>query len=351
LARSSRGAFSAAIWARIGLQKGSLVVVPDEAKVVRLIFELYPRTGSIVTVAQRLTERGLRQVKKRKGGQCVPGRAWDKNSVLRVLRNDLYLGKVRGKDGTLYQGEHEALVSQDVFDRIAARLDGKSTGTLRRSRRFEFLLTGLLRCGPCDAAMTSSSARGRNGKPYRYYRCVRQQNEGTRCPTGLVAVDEVESAVVGQLRDAAGLGELRQAVLTQLGKDRNDEVRAAVEETNRESAALGVEARRILQAIGEAPTSKLLPTRLADVEAQMDVLTARAQELRDQLAGADAARLQSAKVVQLLEAFDGIWEALIAEERRELLHTLIRCVSVDPERGGLRIAFHDMDHAHSGVTA
>jgi site-specific DNA recombinase len=135
-------------YAQVPGRKGSLQVVPEEAKIVRLIFDLYLRTGSITAVAQRLNERGLRQVKKRKGGQASPGRSWDKNSVLRILRNDLYLGKVRSKDGTLYPAEHEALIPQDVFDRVAARLDKRTTGTLRRSREHEYLLTGLLHCGP-----------------------------------------------------------------------------------------------------------------------------------------------------------------------------------------------------------
>jgi hypothetical protein len=188
--------------------------------------------------------------------------------------------------------------------------------------------------------MTSSSARGRNGTRYRYYRCVKQQNEGKHCPSGLLGVDEVEAAVVSQLRDVTRAEELRDAILSQLGRDRGDEMRNALEETQSRSAELRGKARRLVQALSVAPTSKVVAAELTKVEGELEVLAHRDLQIRDQLAGAEAARAQGQKVAALLEAFDKIWEALVAQERSELLHVLIRSITVDPERGGLRIAFY-----------
>jgi hypothetical protein len=46
-------------------------------------------------------------------------------------------------------------------------------------------------------------------------------------------------------------------------------------------------------------------------------------------------------VAKLLDAFDEAWEALVPEERREVLRALIARVGVDPERGTLRVTFHE----------
>jgi hypothetical protein len=46
-------------------------------------------------------------------------------------------------------------------------------------------------------------------------------------------------------------------------------------------------------------------------------------------------------VAKLLDAFDEVWEALVPEERREVLRALIARVGVDPENGTLRVTFHE----------
>jgi len=74
--------------------------------------------------------------------------------------------------------------------------------------------TGLLRCGRCDAAMTSALGTGRTGKRYRHYRCMHQQTKGGRCPTGLLVADEVEAAVVTQVKEIAARGDVRQRILS-----------------------------------------------------------------------------------------------------------------------------------------
>jgi len=72
---------------------------------------------------------------------------------------------------------------------------------MRSSRRNDFLLTGLIRCVPCDAAMTSSLAKAAR-KVYRYYRCINDLH-GRDCVTGLLPADPVESSVIDPLRDTA----------------------------------------------------------------------------------------------------------------------------------------------------
>jgi len=81
---------------RVDRERRALEIIPEEAEVVRLAFELYLRTRSIGLTAKRLNARGFKQKKHvSKTGREVGGRPWDKNTVHRLLRNPLYVGKVR----------------------------------------------------------------------------------------------------------------------------------------------------------------------------------------------------------------------------------------------------------------
>jgi len=147
-------------------ERRRLKVVPEEARLVQLVFALYLRTRSIGEVARKLNALGHVQVRYAKGGVKAPGRPWDKNSIHRVLRNALYVGKARAKDGSLHPGEHDPIVALETFERAAASLDDRTTGRVHQSRKSEYLLTGLLRCGPCqEIGRTAGAESTRYGGP------------------------------------------------------------------------------------------------------------------------------------------------------------------------------------------
>jgi site-specific DNA recombinase len=138
-------------------QRRALEVVPEEAAIVKLAFELYERTLSVALTAQRLNARGLTLRTRVAEDGTNRSRPFNKNAVHRLLRNPLYVGKVRHNDD-LFLGEHEPIIDPDVFERVQRTLDLRAAGAgTRRPRRSESLLTGLLRCLPCDAAMSTST--------------------------------------------------------------------------------------------------------------------------------------------------------------------------------------------------
>lgn len=332
---------------RIDHDRRALAIVPEEATVVRLIFELYWRTRSICSVAQRLNALGHPQKRRvTRAGKTIGGGPWTKSGVHRVLRNPLYAGKVP-QGGELYRGEHEAIVGIDLFDRVQKSLKDRSTGRgPRQPRKPEYILTGVLRCVPCDAAMTSSRGRGSNGKSYRYYRCRKAQNEGTFCPNGLIPSGEVEAAVIAKVKEVGHHGEIRDRVLAQL--EANDgiwtEIRQQRERLTARLADLNAEAKRLLSAFTDAGAGgKLLAARLGEIEAEMDQVRVQLGDVEIRLSGAEGARSNAQRVTALLDSFGGVWEALVPAERRELLHLIVRRVYIDPDAGALRIVFHDLE--------
>jgi hypothetical protein len=48
-------------------------------------------------------------------------------------------------------------------------------------------------------------------------------------------------------------------------------------------------------------------------------------------------------VAEFLDGFDGLWDHLVPEERRELLRTLVRQVSVDAATRQLHVKLFDLE--------
>ncbi len=179
--------------------KHKLRVIEEEARLVRVIFDLYLRSRSVETVANELRARGVKQKRYRtQKGVRGGGGPWTANAVLTVLRNPLYVGKVRGQAGALHVGEHAGIVDEVTFAKAAATLDARTTGRVRSSRKDEYALAGILRCGPCGEPMAPSSVKSSAGRQNRYYRCRRHLRGADRCPTGLIAAEALETAVATQ---------------------------------------------------------------------------------------------------------------------------------------------------------
>lgn len=140
----------------------TLEIVPEEAAVVKLIFDLYLKGNGTFKISDHLHELGIKS---------ASGKRWAQTTINTILTNEHYLGKVRWyhkktvkaiKDGEvitrrptaeeylLYPGKHPAIIDEDVF--YAAQ---KRRGSLPKHKINTDLvnpLAGLLYCS-CGMAM------------------------------------------------------------------------------------------------------------------------------------------------------------------------------------------------------
>jgi site-specific DNA recombinase len=324
-----------------------LTIIPEEADLVRMMFELYVQTRSTGYVCHRLNELGFSTKKHTsKKGKVRGGKRWHKSAVYQVLRNPLYVGKIRGKGGELHRAQHESIVPLATFEKVAALMTERTTGRLRRNRKAEYLLTGILRCGPCSSAMTTGLGTGRKGQRYRYYRCVHQQSYGGHCPTGLLPAAKLEDAVVAHVKDVATKGDIRQRILDRFFDEKPALAAAEAERTVLLTRIddLNAESKRLLGAFSAAGAGggNTLAKRLGEIEAETDHLRIQLGEVEDRVRAMTSAKGQVERVTRMLESFSPMWDALIPHERRELLHLLVQRVTVDLDAGGFRVDFYDV---------
>ena len=167
-----------------------LVINEPEATTVRMIFERFVEVGSATTLARALAAEGVRTRR---------GRLVDKGFLYKLINNRVYIGDAVHK-GTAYPGEHEAIVTRALWDKVHGILRESPRVRAGRTRAATpALLKGLI-FGPTGCAMTPTHTR-RGDKLYRYYVSQSVLKRGAdACPVGRVPAAEIEGAVVDQLR-------------------------------------------------------------------------------------------------------------------------------------------------------
>jgi site-specific DNA recombinase len=176
-----------------------LVVHESEAEDVRLIFERYLELGCLTALARDLRERGtVTKVSRRRNGSIRGGIPFTKGPLAYLLRNRVYVGEVIHR-GQHYPGEHDPIVSPELFDAVQGELTAKAQGrgSVRVNRAS--LLMGRI-FDDRGNRMTPTTAK-KGGVRYRYYSsCVLAQ--GRREEAGSVPrvpAPEIEGLVLEAL--------------------------------------------------------------------------------------------------------------------------------------------------------
>ena len=145
-----------------------LVINPGEAKIVRTMFTIYLRLGCVRKLKNLLDQRQIRsKVRTSAAGETIGGRPLSRGALFHLLNNRIYLGEIVHK-GASFPGQHDAIVSQRLWDQVAAQLSNNdnahrtgqshSTPSLLAGKLFD---TKGIRFTPTHAV--------KNGKRYRYY--------------------------------------------------------------------------------------------------------------------------------------------------------------------------------------
>ena len=104
----------------------TLDIVPDEAQTVRRIFNLYDELGCLRLVERAAVEEGLRtKTREANDPKMRGGKPFSRGRIQNLLRNPLYIGKIRHKD-IIHEGQHSGIVDDEVFKRVQEKLDAAS---------------------------------------------------------------------------------------------------------------------------------------------------------------------------------------------------------------------------------
>ena len=317
-------------------QTHKLVVNPAEAEQVRAIFELYLEKPGLLSAAEELNRRGWTSKRwTTRKGHARGGRPFNKASLYKLLTNVVYPGRIRYKSET-HPGEHEAIVSPEVWQRVQIRLKNNVRGPeTREAMRFGAVLKGLLRCASCGCSMSPTHAKKNGHKCYRYYVCVHAQQRGWKvCPTKSISAEPVERFVVEQLRalsaDSDASARLRREDERRLEKV-SRECESARRDLFRDEGAVG----RLMKQL-EA-NRQLGGKRLAALERELETARHTAGLARERLRHLETARVAQQEAVDSWRLFDPEWETIESAAQSLILGRLVNHLEYDGPASRLRI--------------
>ena len=306
---------------------------------MRAVFKLYAEHRSLIPAVRELNRRGWTTKRwTTKEGRDHPGQPFTKNALYRLLTNVIYTGQVNHK-GTLYPGEHPAIVDAAVWQQVDDQLRGNGVNGGREVRnRYGALLRGLLHCDACGTGMTHTyTVKG--SRRYRYYVCLTAQQKGwDACPTKSVAAQMIEDSIVNRIR-ALG-AEPRIVLMT--ARHVREQNEAASKELTVELNVAQKELGRLqgeLVKVAATPGNGLRTDRLADLQERIRAAEIRAGEVRAELDALAAETVDEDDLRQALQAFDPVWKALNAADQTKVIRSVIERIGYDGRTGKIAVKF------------
>jgi site-specific DNA recombinase len=146
-----------------------LVIVEEEAELVRHIYARYLELGSVLPLAKELGDAGITSKRwTTRNGNQRGGLRIGHGVIYHILANRLYLGEIVHK-GQCHKGEHDAIIPVALFNAVAARLATQRVKrTTRKNKSSSSPLTGKL-FDSDGLPMRPSFAHGNKSRIYRYY--------------------------------------------------------------------------------------------------------------------------------------------------------------------------------------
>ena len=176
-----------------------VVIVPEEADLVRLIFKRYLAVGSI-GLAEDLNRKGIKTKRSTLStGRVRGGIPFSTGALDYLLHNRFYIGEVVYRSET-HRGDFEPILDRKLFEAVQTSLTDKAVARQARLKSSPAILTGRIfddRGNPMTP--THSSKRGVR---YRYYvsHALLQRRAAEAGSVRRIAAPEIEAAVVDAIR-------------------------------------------------------------------------------------------------------------------------------------------------------
>ncbi len=198
-------------------EDGKPRVVPEEAEIVRWIFNSYLAGYSVEKIKKELESKGVIS--------STGKPTWSAAALRYLLKNEKYIGdallqktfvadfltkKTKKNNGELPQyyvtGNHEAIISKDIFNRVQEemarrsnkrKVSQKKTKTEHGKYSGKYALTELLMCGDCGTQYRRVTW-ARNGNKKIVWRCINRLEYGTKCCKSSPTIEEykLQDAIV-----------------------------------------------------------------------------------------------------------------------------------------------------------
>jgi len=278
-----------------------LVIVPEEAEIVKRIYREYLEGASMLKIARGLEADGIKNGAGRD--------KWHTSNINQILRNEKYIGdallqktytvdfltKKRVKNNGLVpqyyvENSHEAIIPREIFmqvqeELIRRRIVHTSPNGKTRTFSSNHCFSQMVICGKCGEVFRRVHWNNR-GKKSVVWRCVsRLENTGQFCDARTVLESTIEQVLVTAINQAlcdkdAFLSTLRDNIATVINRE-NDQTLADIDKRLEE---LQMELLKLASSNADYEKVGDEIYRLRDQKQELQVENANRDELKKRMA-------------------------------------------------------------------
>ena len=278
---------------------------PQETQVVRHIFNMYVNGMGTWQIAKYLNEKGIR---------TRQNKTWQDYTVLALIANKNYIGKVRSsKLDKWIDGKHQGIIHPKIFER-AQEIKDQTATKCQHSKEVKNPLATFTRCGICGYVMHRRPNK-KNG--IEYLTCHRCENKSAK-------IEDVELALIERLQEE--LSNFNYYLLTYEGKikdernNKENELKLLNKELSKRQEMLSKTCELLEQGIY---TVELFQSRTASIKDDIESIKSRITELENITPNEDIhIRTAIPKIENVLKKYG----SLSPKEKNDLLKTIIKSV-------------------------
>lgn len=188
------------------------VIIPEEAEIVKIIFQKYANEHcGIFDIARYLNLCGFK---------TSHGKSFERRSVEYILQNPTYCGMIRWNrtvnetneirpqdEWIITDGQHPSIIPKELFEKAQARYEHEYTpkGT-RPSSTYKHWLSGVVKCPACGRTMIAKSAK-RGKHTYCYFTCY-GYSKGKCLAKNTISSLKLEPAVLSSIENVLNTGHI-----------------------------------------------------------------------------------------------------------------------------------------------
>lgn len=329
-----------------------LIIDPEAAEVVRMIFQWYAGGVSASRIVKQLNalqimppsvykaSRGCKGFTQHSGGGVKRG-AWALTTVNSILKDEVYIGNlVQGKrksvsyrtkklapvdesEWVVIEGTHEAIIPDEIFTIVHGRFARRTRAA--PNRQASYLLSGFVRCARCGGRMNRNVSHG-----VARFRCMTRVYSPGDCQCPSVREEALEAAVLNAVQEQIHKLVDAKAVMDAAGKSRPDTsstneyllaIRRAEQEKQRLEEAKFRLYDNLEQGIIDQDEYTRFKTKYSDGIAEQE---SRIEGLRSGMANLKEARRRDDEFVSYFEEYGSIHVI-----DRDVLERLLDHISVE----------------------
>ncbi|HCV8701886.1 cassette chromosome recombinase CcrC, partial [Staphylococcus pseudintermedius] len=337
-------------------QKNDLVIDENEANIVREIFDLYLNHNKGL--------KAITTVLNQKGYRTINQKPFSVYGVKYILNNPVYKGYVRfnnhqnwavqrrsGKsdknDVILVKGKHEAIISEEVFDKVHEKLASKSFKP-GRPIGGDFYLRGLIKCPECGNNMVCrrtyyKTKKSKERTIKRYYICSLFNRSGSSaCHSNSINAEVVERVINVHLNRILSqpdiIKQIASNVIEELKQKHSNqtEIKYDIDSLEKQKAKLKTQQERLLELfLDDQMDSEMLKAKQSQMNQQLEVLdqqikeAQQANQSQDEIPNFDKLK---GRLILMITRFSVYLRKATPEAKNQLMKMLIDSIEITTDK-------------------